>query len=375
MTDLVFGALIPAAGASSRMGGFKPLIELGGQSLVQRAVSLFLTTGVTQVVVVAGHRAEELIPALEETPCRVVVNRDDGAGEMLSSIQAGARELRDRCEAFFVLPVDIPLVRRLTIRRLVEQYGTHSALVCHPTFGSKRGHPPLIDAALIEELLTWHGGGGLKGFLDQYADRSVDVPVADAWTRRDVDTDEDIERMRRDLARYAIPTRQECEVMLEHYLDVPEAIRAHGRKVADVAGRLGEALNAAGGELDLGLLEAAGLLHDAFKSRQDHAAQAGAWLMESGFKQVAAVVDQHMDLAWKIDDGLNENALVYLADKVTEGDRVVTITERREGLMDRYGHDDKARRAIRSRLDMAAKIQYAVEKKAGQALESILRTI
>ena len=372
MAEPVFAALIPAAGLSSRMGAPKPLLDIGGQTLVERVVNLFRAAGVTEVVTVAGHRGDELVSILERTSCRVASNPDYQEG-MFSSIQVGARELQGRCDAFFVLPVDIPLVRPMTIRHLMERFGNRSALAYHPAAGSGRGHPPLIDSSLIEELLAFTGTGGLKVFLEGYADRSVEVPVADAWIRRDVDTDEELTLLRRDFERYTIPTRYECDVMLDHYLEVPEAVKAHSLAVNDVTARLGGALNAAGEHLDLDLLNASALLHDAFKGVKDHAGRGAAWLKENGFPEVAAIVAEHMDTMWKEGDGVDERALVYLTDKIVEGERVVTLSERREAMLDRYAHDEEARRAIRTRLDTAAKIQSAVEKITGRTIDSLLK--
>jgi CTP:molybdopterin cytidylyltransferase MocA len=217
MAEPTFAALVPAAGESSRMTEQKPLIQIGGQTLIERVVSLFQAAGVADVIVVVGHRGDEIIPVLEGTSCTTVTNPDYREG-MFSSIRAGVRELRGRCDAFFVLPVDIPLVRPLTISHLMERFGDRSALITHPVGTSGRGHPPLIDSRLIEDLLAFTGTGGLRAFLDGHANRSVEVPVADAWVRRDLDTDGELEAIRRDFESYTIPTPEECGVILDQYL-------------------------------------------------------------------------------------------------------------------------------------------------------------
>jgi len=371
MADSTFAALVPAAGESSRMTPLKPLVKIGGQTLINRVVNLFKTAGVAEVVVVVGHRGDEIIPVLEGTFCRTVTNLDYREG-MFSSIQVGARELLGRCDAFFVLPVDIPLVRPLTIRRLQERFGDRPALIHHPVGTSGRGHPPLIDSRLTEDLLAFTGTGGLRAFLDGHADRSVDVPVADAWVRRDVDTDEELTALHRDFERYTTPTPQECGVVLDHYLEIPENVKAHSRAVARVAARLGEALNAGGGHLDLELLNAAGLLHDAFKGVKDHAGRGAAWLVGNGFPQVAAIVAEHVDILWEEGDQVDERALVYLADRVVEGESVVTLAQRQAAALEKYGHDETVRQNIAVRFNTAAKIQAVVEKITGLPLTGIL---
>ena len=212
----------------------------------------------------------------------------------------------------------------------------------------------------------------MKGFLQRYKARSVEVPVADAWIRRDVDTDEDLTALRRDFERYTIPAQEECGVMLEHYLAVPEAVQDHSRAVARVAARLGEALNSAGANLDLDLIEAAGLLHDVFKGHKDHAGRGAAWLEGNGFPEVAAIVAEHTDILWEEGDQVDERALVYLTDKILGGERVLTLAHRREAALKKYGQIKAARRNIEARFDKAEKIKAAVERITGLSLTKIL---
>ena len=376
MTDLTVTAIVPAAGLSSRMKEFKPLIKIGGQTLIERVVRLFQAAGVAEVVVVVGHRSDEIISVLEGTIARVVTNPDYRA-EMLTSVQVGARVLQGRSDAFFVLPVDIPCIRSMTIRHLMERFSDRKALLCHPLFELRRGHPPLIDSSLIEKLLAWHGEAGLKGFLDEYGDRSLDVPVADAWIRRDVDTDEELAALRRDFERYTIPSSEECSVMLEHYLAVPEAIKAHSRAVAKAAMRIGEVLNAAGKHLNLSLIHASALLHDICKGEKNHADKGAAWLERNGFPEVASIVAEHTDILWKEErkagDAVDEMALVYLADKILGGERLLTLAERKEAALVKYGQEEAVRQNITARFNRAEKIQSAVEKITGRTLDSILR--
>ena len=77
-----------AAGYSSRMGAFKPLLELGGRTFLERCVAAFRQAGVEDVVVVTGHRAEELRAAARGLGVRVALNGRYPEG-MYTSVQAG----------------------------------------------------------------------------------------------------------------------------------------------------------------------------------------------------------------------------------------------------------------------------------------------
>lgn len=196
------GALILAAGRSSRMDGFKPLLEINGKSLVENAINLFKNARVNEIVTVIGYRSEDLIPIVERTASRYVVNEDYQNG-MFSSIQKGVVELKDKCDAFFMLPVDIPCVRTATVRQLLETYSENpSVLVYYPEFNSRRGHPPLIAGSLIDPIISYNGEGGMRGLLKRYADQAIDLPVTDPFVRLDIDTRQDLFLLENEIKKY-----------------------------------------------------------------------------------------------------------------------------------------------------------------------------
>ncbi|MBW2466971.1 MAG: nucleotidyltransferase family protein [Deltaproteobacteria bacterium] len=196
-------ALILAAGLSSRIKGFKPLLEIDGKSLFEHVYGLFADSGIDDIVTVVGHRSADLIPVVKAVSSRYVINYQYQDG-MFSSIQKGAEELKGACDAFFLLPVDIPFVRPATIHGLVAEYSKDPlTLVCYPQFNSRRGHPPLIDGRLAEQILTYDGQDGMRGFLKQHKDRSRMVSVDDPFILKDIDTEEDLSAVKQELLKRA----------------------------------------------------------------------------------------------------------------------------------------------------------------------------
>lgn len=185
-------ALILCAGRSSRMGGFKPLLPLGGETLIERAIGLFNGVGIGRVVVVLGHGADRVLPVLERSGIEPVINTRCDEG-MFSSVQAGVSGLGGACGSFFILPVDIPLVRPDTLERLLEAFRTGDAEICRPSFRGRYGHPPLISAALIPAIRDFDGTGGLRALLACHGDRTAEVAVDDPGILLDLDTREDYE--------------------------------------------------------------------------------------------------------------------------------------------------------------------------------------
>ena len=194
-----FSALILCAGRSSRMGAFKPLLPLGEETLIERAIRLFREAGVADVTAVLGHRGECVLPILERHGVRPVLNDRYDEG-MFSSLRAGVGSLNRSRRAFFLLPVDIPFVRPETLLFLMDAFREGETDVCRPCSRGRYGHPPLIASALIPAIEEFDGRGGLRALLARYRGRTADVAVEDPGILLDVDTHDDYEGAQKALA-------------------------------------------------------------------------------------------------------------------------------------------------------------------------------
>ena len=187
--------LVLAAGLSRRMGDFKPLLPFRGKTLIENTIDSILSSGAHQVVVVTGHRADELEAVLSEKyEGRVILTRNHefATTDMLRSIQIGCAAMPE-CDAFFLLPGDIPAVEPSTFRKVLAQRdGTLG--VIFPTLDGYRKHPPLVDYRLIPQILGFHGEGGLRQFWQEQEDLITTVAVDDAGVWMDLDTQEDYKK-------------------------------------------------------------------------------------------------------------------------------------------------------------------------------------
>jgi molybdenum cofactor cytidylyltransferase len=363
--------IILSAGYSSRMGEFKPLLPLGGMTVLERTIRLFQSADVTDILVVVGYRADDLQPLIERWGARWVVNEHYWE-DMFSSVVVGVNRLEPDREAFFLLPVDLPLVRRQTILDLLEAYRiTKGKDIFLPVFMGRRGHPPLIDARYVEAVKRWTGQGGLRSFLEKYKSRTQEVEVADECVLLDLDTPSDYQDMLARYRRYEIPKVQECKVLLTKKNAVNKAVFNHCREVARVSLHLGIALNLAGCRLDLDLIAAAGLLHDVAKGKPDHAKVGAEILRALGYYGVADVVSVHHDIVVQEEAQLSAHEVVSLADKLVQEGKVVSLEARFQEKMDRYAHDPQARAGITARRATTMSIKKRVEKTLGRPLETI----
>ena len=361
-------AMILAAGASSRMGTLKPLLRLAGITAIERSVGLFREAGIDDVLVVLGHRAAELSPFVEQSGARWIQNQHPDEG-MYSSVVAGAQSLASYTRGVFVLPADVPLVRPATVRQLAAAFLNRPAEIVYPVFGNRRGHPPMLARSILDQAASG-ATGPLRALLALHEPKAINVSVADEAIHLDMDTPADFARLQALAARREIPTPAECEAILARER-LAEPLVRHARKVAEISGRIAVELAAKGLAIDPELVRAGALLHDIAKGQTNHADQGADALRADGMEAVAGIVAAHTTMEFA--GFLDEKAIVYLADKLTAGDRLVTLDERFAAAELRIQDNAEARKAAGQRKAVAQQIAAAIEAKLGEPLARILR--
>ena len=188
-------ALILAAGLSTRMGQFKPLLSLGRETVIERVIKNFIAAGIQQVMVVVGYRSEDLIPILKQHDVQWAFNTNYRK-EMFSSIQVGVDHLNTGIRGFFLLPVDIPFVRLQTVTTLRHAFDPNKMDILRPSYQGKRGHPPLISASMIPHIQTFKEPGGIKSLIFQKKLQTRDLECDDPGILMDLNSINDYENAR-----------------------------------------------------------------------------------------------------------------------------------------------------------------------------------
>jgi CTP:molybdopterin cytidylyltransferase MocA len=370
-------AIILAGGLSSRMGELKALLPMGRGTVLERILVQFRTCGLEDIVVVTGHRADEVTAVAQQVGVRCAHNPDFAKG-MYSSIRTGVASLSQHCPGAFLLPVDIPLIRRGTIHRLLEAAHQAPGRLYYPIFDELRGHPPLLSPialALIHQ--ETNAEGGLRTLLARMEAEDptqvAEVPVADANIHFDMDTPDDYFSGCLLFGRRGVPTMGEAEAILAHIHPMPEKGVAHGRMVGEVAAMLCLAIiHRNGRELSPHTCRVCGLLHDIAKGHPHHETTGGDWLRTLGFDQAAEIVAAHKDMDWTPEMGVAERELVHLADKLVRGSRMIGVNQRFEEKLEIFKDDPEAVQAILDRYRLAKNLAAAVEAEVGQPLEMIM---
>jgi molybdenum cofactor cytidylyltransferase len=189
----VIAGIVLAAGRSSRLGRPKQLLPLEGEPLLRFTLERILTTRLDVVYVVLGHYADEITPAIEDLPVRIVHNPRAAEGQS-TSVLAGLVAASDMDpEAVMMLLGDQPLVDPGVVNALVERWqATHAPIVAPRYSGGPGRNPILFDRAVLPELMTLTGDVGARDIVRAHLTRGnvtlVDVAVP---APRDVDTEAD----------------------------------------------------------------------------------------------------------------------------------------------------------------------------------------
>jgi molybdenum cofactor cytidylyltransferase len=180
-------AILLAAGRSRRMGAFKPLLPFGNKTVIECCIDSLREAGVETIVVVLGHRADEVRKKLSGV--RFALNPDPDS-EMGASIAAGVGELPDDAQATFIALADHPAVPAAVVSTIIEEW-TQGARIVIPTWQGRGGHPVLVDLSFRPELLHLSGGGGLRALFETHREAVKRVPVDSPFIARDMDTWDD----------------------------------------------------------------------------------------------------------------------------------------------------------------------------------------
>ncbi len=189
-------AVVLAAGASRRMGRLKPFLPVDPQGrvpLLVHVVEQVLAAPFAQVVVVLGHRADEVQPLLQGRPVEVLVNRAWREG-LSTSVRCGLAALRPEVEAAaFILGDQVGLTAAL-LRRLLEAFAATGGPIVAPECQGRLGNPVLFHRAFFPALQAQRGDRGGRDLLREHWEEVVTVPVDDPWELWDLDSPDDYAR-------------------------------------------------------------------------------------------------------------------------------------------------------------------------------------
>lgn len=196
----MFSAVLLAAGAGQRLGGRpKCLLELEGVPLIRRQAAALAAAGAQQTVVVLGHHAEHIAPALAGLRLTCVQNPRPQDGPV-SSQRLGLAALGEQADAVIVALADQPLVNADDIAALITAFRQRPAgtEVVYPEVNGKRGNPVAFTARVRQQILASGEDIGCRQWQAAHPQAVWPWATDNRHYRIDIDTPEDLARFAQD---------------------------------------------------------------------------------------------------------------------------------------------------------------------------------
>lgn len=188
------GAIVLAAGLSTRMGQPKMLLPWGEETIIRHVCKEIVVSGAHHVVVVTGAEREAVERAVAGLPVETVFNPDYTEGEMLSSLQVGLRTLKGIADACLIVLGDQPQSEHEVTAGVIRAYFEGRGGIIAPSYQMQRGHPVLVDNKFWPELLALPSDGAPRDVVRAHEDAIYHLIVDTPSVLRDVDTPEDYGR-------------------------------------------------------------------------------------------------------------------------------------------------------------------------------------
>lgn len=183
--------LVLAAGASTRMGRTKALLDFDGKTCLELALEA--VRGLGTPVVVLGPTREEIQERVKLGSVQIAINEDVDRGQT-ASLKAGLECLSPSAAAFLFYPVDFPLVSPVEVAAIVDVFLNHkdpNKAIFIPSYNMQRGHPVLCRRPLADEFLALPDGAPARTVINQRPTRIAYVNFEQAYILMDMDTPED----------------------------------------------------------------------------------------------------------------------------------------------------------------------------------------
>lgn len=185
------GAVIAAAGVSSRAGTFKPLMKAGSITVIERLILTLEQAGCYPIIVVSGYQAEELEKHIAKHNVICIRNEEHHTTQMFDSVKIGLACAKDLCDQLFVTRGDIPLIRPDTLQRLISS----EAMLAVPRYEGEEGHPVLMNTEVIPSVLKYRGHHGLYGAIQTCGYTKESIEVQDEGILSDIDAKENFDML------------------------------------------------------------------------------------------------------------------------------------------------------------------------------------
>jgi molybdenum cofactor cytidylyltransferase len=187
--------IVLAAGASTRMGQPKQLLNFQGKPLLRHVVEIAIASPCQPIVVVLGANAAAIQPTLQSLPIHLINNPhwSDGMGRSIRCSIQSLSSFLNPIDSAILTVCDQPFISVSLIDQLIQVYRSSQTPIVASAYSDTLGVPALFDRQLFPELLALDSAGGAKSIIQRHGAIGVAFPEG----RIDLDTPEEYDRLTR----------------------------------------------------------------------------------------------------------------------------------------------------------------------------------
>lgn len=190
----MIGAIILAAGSSSRLGQSKQKLEYKGISFLEHTTRCALTSDADCVMVVLGAQAGEHKKIISELPVEVTINPHWERG-MGNSLKAGLKQFIEnhpQADGVGILVCDQPFLTPQHLNALIREFKFHQGEIVASLYGTP-GVPAIFSKKYFPQLLLLDDAEGAKKILARHKEslKTIPFPLGEI----DIDTPADLNKL------------------------------------------------------------------------------------------------------------------------------------------------------------------------------------
>lgn len=189
--------IILAAGASTRLGRPKQLLQIGPRTLLERVIDSALASRLDHVVLVLGHQFERILAALgdrlQSPRLQVIVNEGYAQG-MSGSLQRGLRQVRDAFPTIMVILGDHPFLDTASIDSLLNQFRSSAKEIGVASIKGRRGLPVCFSSRFYDAIMAIRGDMGARNIIRSHPESVLAAEIDNPECFFDIDEETDLRR-------------------------------------------------------------------------------------------------------------------------------------------------------------------------------------
>ncbi len=185
------GAVIVAAGLSSRMKAFKPSLPFGDSTVANHVIHKLKKFGIDPITIVVGHKSKELQESIYVEDICYVKNENYSSTQMFDSVLLGIEDIASKCDRILIMPIDLPAILDSTLEKILSV----DASMIRTSYQGQAGHPIIISSTFAKSLKNYDGKDGLRGAMEDSKMPISNIEVDDAAVQFDIDTPEEYKKL------------------------------------------------------------------------------------------------------------------------------------------------------------------------------------